>query len=695
MPTGPAQPGGIRNAAPALFGLALAWPLWLHRLGINDYDDGVSNEVIFAQSPLSQILFDLRWADQSPLYFVLLHFWTLLGRDPFAVKLMNVALLSLVPLLVWLIARRSRASTSVAAVAVGIAALSPLCLWMARNGRMYVPQLVLSLWSVAALLRVLDTRRARDAAWLVVACALNVYNHFFGFLISALVFGIWALESAVSGSARRTGAALRGPLLAGAALAVLVFPQVLRAVALTDRPPEQASWSIPGASVRSMEQVQAFWFVNASWSGLRKTLPFADELFYICAYGLAILGVAAAPPRAMRVTLLWFAVPIITFGALAGSLDLRARYLAFVAPLLWIAIARGAVGPLPAALGPGRLRAALGPLRRAMFAVFVASTLWLLWHKLPERYAEWTRVLSALDRVYRPGSAVYMDPGTYRGIPPAIVAHAGLQAGLGKLHRIHSTRRAEFMMRVGQRQDIVFLIHRRRIGDEQEWMAGALDDAGWHRVALSAWNAEARVYSREPIERFALRYRVAADDPTEELLSWVGLRLADPYRVPAPDSRLHAALVAQLAATGELRESVVYGSQRGESGTWHLGERDTDAAADVGVRLSDESRRAWRVRVPAGQTTVLALPREIAVDPADWSWGVRSSEDDAARFEIRLFAGDRPIGRLVGPDRAGWLDLLVNEEGLADEEVLRETDGPLTVLISHDGEASLQVYLVL
>lgn len=682
--------GALRPAAlPVGAALLVAWTLWLYRLGINDYDDGVSNEVIFAQSPLAKILLEPRWHDQSPLYFVLLHFWTLLGRDPLTVKSLNVLLLSVGLVLVWRIARLSRASPAVAGLTVAIAAASPLCLWMARNGRMYVPQLVLTLWSIDALLRILSRGRRRDAAELVLACALNIYNHFFGFAISALVFAVWLLESLLATRGRGAGAwrgALRAPLAAGVILGVLVAPQIQRVLALGDSPPAQASWSLPGASIASMEHVQGFWFVNASWSGLRNTLPFADELFYVSAYGLAILGVAASPARTARLTLIWFAAPLAIFGALAGHLDLRTRYLAFVAPLLWLAIARGALAPLSELQGlpaSGRLRRSLRVVRTGMLAVFVACTLWLLWHKLPERYAEWTKVLTALDRVYRPDTVLYMERGPSRGIPPAIVAHTGLRPELAAPEPVEPRDRAAFLRRVSEHREFAFLIHRGRIGEEQAWMHRVLEAAGWKPIRLRGWNAEARLFRRRPSEHFALRYRL----PEARVPDWIAARLTDPHRVLHPRTPLEAALVARLGPEGALRESVLYASQRGESGAWQLGDADGSAVGETTARIEDEQRSAWRVRVPPGETVVLAVPRDRAGDPRSWRWGVlHPEESDATGLDLRLLAGSRPVGG-AGPQQPGWNALEI------DAAALDDSPGPLSLWLSHAGADPREVYI--
>ena len=80
---------------PLLLALALGAGFWLQRLGVNDLDDAASNEVIFARQPLATLLFDVKWPDQSPVYFVLLHFWGRLGESSRAMAFLQLVLLSL------------------------------------------------------------------------------------------------------------------------------------------------------------------------------------------------------------------------------------------------------------------------------------------------------------------------------------------------------------------------------------------------------------------------------------------------------------------------------------------------------------------------------------------------------------------------------------------------------------------------
>ncbi len=174
--------------------LLLGGCFWLQRLGVNDHDDAVSNEVLFAREPLAVLLFRMKWADQSPLYFVLLHFWRGIGDSPLAVECLNLIQLLASLFLLHRLARRLFRSPLVAHGTLLLAAVSPASLWVVRNGRMYSLQLVLSLACLVCLARYADERRPRDLVFFVIASVLNVYNHFFGLLITACLLAWLLLE---------------------------------------------------------------------------------------------------------------------------------------------------------------------------------------------------------------------------------------------------------------------------------------------------------------------------------------------------------------------------------------------------------------------------------------------------------------------------------------------------------------------
>ena len=169
-------PRSPRITYASVFGLLAVlcgWAVWLHRIGVNDFDDMLSNELQFAAQSLSTIVRHLPWADQSPLFFVVLHWVRLVGESPLALQLVNALLLTATLAATWMLALELAGSAVVAACAVALGALSPTSLWLVRNGRMYSFQVLFTTLAALCAVRYLSRRRPADLAGLGVLSLLD------------------------------------------------------------------------------------------------------------------------------------------------------------------------------------------------------------------------------------------------------------------------------------------------------------------------------------------------------------------------------------------------------------------------------------------------------------------------------------------------------------------------------------------
>ncbi|HUG54968.1 MAG TPA: glycosyltransferase family 39 protein, partial [Vicinamibacteria bacterium] len=367
--------GRERLAVAAL--AAGAWSVWTHRIGISDLDDAASNEVLFAREPLATILFDLKWADQSPLYFVVLHFWRAFGESPAWIKSLNLIAVTLAVVLLYEVARLVADSRPVALGAVALAVLSPAMLWVVRNGRMYSLQLLLFVACMYGLLDYARRRRRRGLALFVVAALLSIYNHFVGFAAVGTALLWLALEErahAATPAGQAEGGPstlrwLRVPVATGLAILLLVLPQVWRAVHLLGEAPRLiAGWSLPPSRVGFLDHLTWFWFVNSDWGGLRDWGPALRPVYLISASLLFVAGLSDPTGRVTRAGLATVVLPVVAgYLAAIGHADLRHRYFVHLLPMIWIVVASGALaGGGAAATGPSR---AWTRGRRAMLVV--------------------------------------------------------------------------------------------------------------------------------------------------------------------------------------------------------------------------------------------------------------------------------------------------------------------------------------
>ena len=593
--------------------LASAWGLWLHRLGVIDLDDAASNEVLFARQPLANVLFDLPWTDQSPLSFVLLHFWRRAGEDPATIRMLNLVLLTASLLLLYAVGRRL-CSPRAALGAVALAALSPASLWVARNGRMYSLQVLLWMVSSYAMLRYAEQGRVRHLAGFVIASLLAIYNHFVGFVSTATAL-LWLLTEAFAQSrlsrvedraeARRR--LLGPPVAAGLAILVLVQPQVMRLLGLLRAPPPVVpGQAVPGGWLPFLDAVSSFWFMNADWGPLRTRAPALRSVLLASTYALFVLGLARGSARLRRLVVVTVLLPLVTIGLAAGGMDFRDRHLLYLLPLVWLVVANGAVGG--DSVEGLRLPRGITRTAVALLAVVGAASAWLVYHKLPERYAEWSRVVTGLAQIHRPGMVLYMVPGPVAGMPILIASRLDPSGAL-EINPLGEETRLEFLAEAAENRDFAFLTSPwTPASDEQGWRARYLEGLGYRQLVLPSAGATAQVFSRGEPPSFSTVAKLPARPSSRDVVAWARQRAHDPSRAPRAATTLGGALVARVEADGTARESTFFTSQHGESGYWRLSAADGDAVEEAKVLVGSVERDMLIARPTGDSLLVLVFP---------------------------------------------------------------------------------------
>jgi hypothetical protein len=480
--------------------LAAASSVWLHRAAVIDLDDATSNEVMFAREPLSRVAFDVPWTDQSPLSFVLLHYWRLWGEGPLAIRALNLLLLAASLLLFYAVARRLCPLPRVAVAAVALAALSPASLWAARGGRMYSLHLLLWVATLYCLVRYSEGKRARDLAGVVITCVLAIYNHFIGFVSTATALA-WLVVEALAESRRAPPGdraehrrrLLGPPVAAGLAIFVLVQPQVMRMLALLQLPPAVVpGQAVPAGWLPFLNAVSSFLFIAAGWGRFDSQAVLLRSAYLAGIYLLVVMGLARGSARLRRLTLVTVLLPLVMIGMAAGRMDFRPRHLFYLLPLVWLAMANGALGRSSEGLRfpPALARAAL-----AILAGTTVASAWLVHNKLPEGYFEWTKLMQGLVQLRRPGMEVYMAPGPLTGTP-TLVASRMAPATL-VIQPLSRERRLAFLAQAAEGRDFAFLSQYWSPPDaEYDWRARYLEGLGYRSLALTAPGTTARVFTR-------------------------------------------------------------------------------------------------------------------------------------------------------------------------------------------------------
>ena len=665
--------------------LVVGWALWLHRMGVNDHDDTVSNELLFARGPLTTLICCIPWSDQSPLYFLCLHVARLFGESPFAIQLLNALLLTATLVSTYLVARAFSDRPAVAFLALLFGTISPASLWLVRNGRMYSIQALLAVVSVLFVLRYLDKRRRRDLITLSILCVLNIYNHFVGFLITTILFATifiveWrdsrtaAKESGAFGDSRRT---LLPVALAAVGIIVFTLPQLFRLAALMGGGvPLRPGQSLQGLSRGFFARVGWFWFMNTDWGSLRRGEAVLTVV-YLGSVGLLAAGGLALARRSMAaIAGLSIGLPLIGLGLAAARLDVRDRYFVWTLPLLWIAIATGAAGPLTSSRLPVVAREALRGIRAALFLAVVTGSLWLLSNKLPERYPEWTKLMIALQQIHRPSMVTYMPPGptpvtgSLTGIPQWIGSALGLPAELREVRELTGETRGQFLSEVAKEKDFVFLVHWTYANDELAWRDRYLEDHGYKKSLVSVWGAHAEVFTRREIEDFTRVDRTEANASQERIVTWVRQRLSGKPATPSHAPVLADAEVARVRGDGTIREGRVFASQRGESGLWKLGPLEWDLVEELRAPSGGAERDVILAHPETDSVLAVAFPALEMNKSLTFTYGIADSGlrfKSGADVRVAVYVNGSKKTETVCANTPGWKELALDTDALSGQ----------------------------
>jgi hypothetical protein len=608
--------------------LAVGWAIWLHRIGVIDHDDMLSNELIFARENLASLLFRIPWHDQSPLYFLYLRALRVAGGSPSLVQVVNGVLVSLALIATYALALAFSGSRAVARAALLLGAVSPASLWLVRHGRMYPLQVLFSVLAALFVVRYLERHRPRDLAMFAGVSLLNVYTHFLGFPITALLFLPLIVD------------AWRPAARTAAAVAILALPQIVRVFALaTDVAPARAAISLPSLSSGFLDRVSWFWFVNAGWGALRPaeqivTAAYVGSIVLLAVIGLAsvrrLLGVAAA---------VWIVLPLAIVGVVAARMDVRDRYFAWALPLVWIAVATGGFGALPARwLAGARADIARG-VRAALAVAVAAASLWLVWQKLPERGPEASKLMTAVAQIYRPAMKVYMPPSSAMGLPRLIAQERGLPAGLQDVRALTPDTRPGFLQEAERGDEFIFFLFLTPPNAEMTWRTQHLLNRGYRQASIPVFGASARIFTQRPLDGWTREHSLGSAPSRDAIVEWArGLLRARPP-LARHASPLAGAVVARVQPDGIARESRLFTSQYDERGAWRLGPEEWNAVEETQAGSGPRAGDVVTARPLPGSTLVIALPPMPMKKSLELTCGAAGGGPRPAAVSVELYAG--------------------------------------------------------
>lgn len=366
--------------------------------------------VFIASQPVQRIL-ALTAANEAhpPLYYLLLHWWIqMLGTGEAAVRALSVPIGAGVVVVVWLLGRRL-AGEPPALLAAALVALAPSQVAMSQEARMYGLLALTALGSWWALWA--GAVEGRRAAWIayVVAVALMLHAHYYGFFVAAshALYLLW----------RRTPAAVwRRWIYAALGVLVLSLPwlsQLPMQLATGRAWPAYRPPVTPALYVDAITSITVgqFFFDAIHRGSLPREIgwPLAAGAAAVAVVGYRALREAGDSRRLMAGSV--FLPLTLAFGTSAYVNVFAPRYLTFLMPGLALL---GGVGII--ALGQTRIRWRSAVAAAAMAVLLISNSASLVrYYQLPRLdYFDWRAVSKTLAAGARDDDALVFLPGFAR-----------------------------------------------------------------------------------------------------------------------------------------------------------------------------------------------------------------------------------------------------------------------------------------
>lgn len=354
MATKAVPPWWRRSRLLPLVLVLLALTLRLHHLGYKGLWGDEIAQVRRASIPLSRIIQEYRTPPRYFLQFALIHLTRQVGTSDFWSRLPS-ALASTLAVAVAYATGRRLAGGRTAVMAMLFMAVAPFQVWYAQDARMYGALTLYALLSLYFFLRLLHRPDVKALGGYILANALLVYNHLFGFLalgnqvVIAMGLVVWDWHTrrrAPFAQKRATElCCLRAwfrPWLVGlAVVGVLALPLLPGTLPFLLR----GGLREPGVEWRTLPPFQltpSFLLELLGYFGLNA----GADWRMLVSVGLALSGLLAlgrSKPRAAWCALAWLTVPLATLSLARPQHEVVPRYLIFMQPIYLMLMAQGAL----------------------------------------------------------------------------------------------------------------------------------------------------------------------------------------------------------------------------------------------------------------------------------------------------------------------------------------------------------------
>lgn len=174
--------------------LLLGFCLRLFRITLNDIWTDEAYSYFLSLQSIPQIIRGTITDQHPPFYYILLHYWLLIGHDLFILRLLSVMIGTTSIALIYRIGKHM-VNSSVGLTASFLLSISPIHIWYSQETRMYILLILLTMLSSYLCWQILYTPTPPFHLWLwlVITNLIAIYTHNTAIFIVIFQNLVWSL----------------------------------------------------------------------------------------------------------------------------------------------------------------------------------------------------------------------------------------------------------------------------------------------------------------------------------------------------------------------------------------------------------------------------------------------------------------------------------------------------------------------
>jgi uncharacterized membrane protein len=640
----------------------------LPTLGMNNVCDGASNEILFSQESLRTIIFKNKWDDQSPLYFVILHFWLkFFSSDPYWYRIISLLTVLITGRIFFsiglLITKRPLASLGISFLFL----VSPLATWSVYYGRMYPLIILLTSTSILYIFRYIEYKKLLDLGLFVLSNVLLIYTHFFGFFLAAFFFTYWIIVKIINYYSSHKSNFKPSELLidfvdffyALAIIQILILPQTLRMGILLTSLPAPHGKSMSFSLDEFIPTIANFLLIQRLHpSELAEIKQYLNYIIFTLSGFLFFSGLRHLKKHMLFCFLLFLPGSVILIYLFGTGLDFRDRYFMYLAPFLFIGIGLGAFSTLRV---PNWFF--LNTIYRGFTVISLLFLLTLFFFMSKERTRfrdyEYAKLAMLADRVISGKTNAYITPGSGVGMPVVAAQYQNLNKQLQTVSSNHVSTRKIFDKELSDREDFIFYNfggkNQESILREKKLLKNGYQTLRFdlHRISADLFFADSISKLNSLVEKSTLD----GEYNSSTIVDWT---LKSISREMLRHSHIQSLFTSRIYKGGKTETPVFVATQNGFYPEWNFGERYWKNVKLTNMTVNGITREVIWAHPIEKSTLIVAFP-EIHIN----NWlriihAIGANTKYINEVDVEVFLNNTRVAGFSSPNKAGWISEIIS-----------------------------------